>query len=192
MASLDDVLAKAQPRTATAEVCLRGDLIAEHERHVDALQREQIEGADDEELLALAETIAAIEGEIRDATVEFVFANIGRARWTSLLAGHPPTEEQRRNFGQRIDHNPETFPYEAIAASCTSPEGVTPEKVRELEAVLSIGEWEALWKACLRVNVSGSRLGESAAASAIRRRLRPRSEQPSDSASGEASSSDES
>lgn len=196
MTSLDDALAKAQPRTQTVSLCLRGDLIAEHERAVGELERAVIaselneDDVSEEHLLALAGTIQQIEADMRDATVDFVLANIGRARWTALLAEHPPTDEQRQQFGRRFDHNPDKFPHAAIAACCTSPDGVTVEQVHQLEEVLSAGQWQALWSACFQVNMGGARTGESKAASDVLRRLRPSSEQPSDSASAEVSSTD--
>lgn len=190
MPSIDDVLAKAQPRTIKVPVCFRGDLISEHATLNAQLEHAIGTGGSDDHLLELADALSAIETEMREATVEFVFTNLGRARWTELLAEHPPTDEQKKLYGRRFDHNPDTFPYAAIAASCTSPEGMTVDKVRELEDVVSAGQWSALWSGCLEANMGGAALGESPAASAVLRRLRPSSEPPAPTASAAASSSD--
>lgn len=189
MASIDDVLAKAQRRTVTVPVCLRGDLISEHARRAGELDQALLAGVDDTQALELADIVAGIEADLRDATVEFVFVNVGRARWTELLSEHPPTEEQKKLYGRRFDHNPDTFPHAAIAASCTAPDGMTADKVHQLEEIVSAGQWQALWAGCLEANVGGAALGESTAASAVLRRLRPSSEPPAPTASAAASSS---
>lgn len=190
MASIDDLLAKAQPRQATVRVCLRGDLLSEHDRLDADLRRRQQNGDDDQALLDLADQIAAVEADIVEASAEFVLTNIGRARWTQLCAEHPSTEEQRNELGRRVAQNPETFPYAAIAACCVAPEGMTPDNVRDLEDVVDVRTWSELWMTTLDLNVGGSAQGESEAASAVRRRLRPSSEQPAPTASDAASSSD--
>lgn len=190
MESIDDLLAKAQPRQATVRVCLRGDLLSEHDRLDADLRRRQQNGAEDQVLLDLADQIAAVEADIAEASAEFVLTNIGRARWTQLCAEHPATEEQRKELGRRVAQNPETFPHAAIAACCVAPEGLTPDKVRDLEDVVDVRTWSELWMTTLDLNVGGSAQGESEAASAVRRRLRPSSEQPAPTASAAASSSD--
>jgi hypothetical protein len=191
VASIDDVIASAKRRTETVRVCLREDLYAEHRRLVSELDRLEHGDAGDDQVVAAAEAVQAVEADIAAASVDFVFAGIGRGAWTRLLDEHPPTAEQRAD-SPRLDHNPDTFPYAAIAASLIAPEGVTAEKVAELEEHASVAVWNRLWGAALLVNVGGGHQGESEAASAALRRLRPRSEQPSDSASADPSSSDES
>lgn len=179
MTTLDDLLAKAQPRTVTVPLCLRGDLLEEHEQAKAALAIAQAERRDDAVQVELAEAVVGIETDIAEATVDFVLRNIGRRAWSDLLGEHPPTDDQREVFGRRLDHNPDTFPYAAVAASCVAPDGVTAEKIRELEEVISSGQWDELWAACLTVNMGSLKVGESKAASDVLSRLRPRSAQPS-------------
>lgn len=185
MASIDDVLASATRRTNTVTVSLRGDLADRH----DILVRQLAAADDDERLLELAEAVKAVEAEARAAAVDFVVVSIGKKRWTELLADHPSTEEHRLSFGRGLDYNPETFPYAAIAACCVAPEGLTPDKVRELEETMTVVEWDRLWGAVLTLNIGARLPGESEAASAILRRLRPNSEQPATTTPAGASSS---
>ena len=184
MASIDDILASAKPRSDTVRVSLRGDLAREYDR----LETELHAATDDARLLELAEQLEAVQADIRAHAVEFVIVGLGKKRWTDLLADHPPTDEQRAELGRWLDHNPETFPYEAIAASITDPEGLTAEKVHDLEDILTVGEWERLWRAVVAANVGDRVPGESLAASAVLRRLRPSSEPPATSAPPAASS----
>jgi hypothetical protein len=202
MPSLDELLASAARRTETVTVSLRGDLAREH---ADA-ERALSEAAFDEVLLdddapaaateavaagldALAQRVKDIESEIRDATLTFVVANVGKRRWNAIKEACPPTPEQVEHLGRRAEFDVERFPFFAIAESCIEPEGVTPEQIEALEEVMTVAEWDALWNAVLLVNL-GSRLpGESVAASAILRRMRPRSEPPATSGPPAASSS---
>lgn len=193
MTTFDDLIAKAQFRTAKVSLCLRGDLLEEHERAKGELAVAEATQAPPDLLVALAEAVLSIEADIRDATVEFVLRSIGRRAWSDLLAKFPPTDAQRIAFGRRLDHDPDTFPYEALAACIVEPEDVTPEKVRDLEEVITSSQWDELWVGgCLSLNVGAQHLGESRAASDVLRRLRPSSEQPEPITSAAASSPDES
>lgn len=188
MTSFDDVLAQVQPRTEMVRVCLRGDLIAAHQRADHELQQLLVGRGHDADTVAAAEAVQAIEQQMRDATVEFVFQHLGRTAWTDLLAEHPPTDEQKA-ANPRLDNNPETFPYAAMAASCIAPENATADSFRDLEERITAESWDQMWAATLVANLGGRDPGESGAASAVLRRLRPRSEQPSDAESDAASSS---
>lgn len=190
MAGIDDVLATATRRSETVALCLRGDLAKQHDDLVDELERLTSTNASDEETSAVAEQIAAVEADVHAATVEFVVAGMGRLAWSNLLAAHAPQPEHIATYGFRLRWNPETFPAAAIAASIVTPEDVTEDHVRRLEEIATEAEWEALWGAVLTVNLEGRRPGESRAASAILRRMRPSSEPPDPSESPAASSSD--
>lgn len=172
MASIDDILATAAPRTETVRLSLRSDLASEHDR----LEEELAAAVDDERLLDIAERMEAIQAEIRSSAVEFVLAGIGKRRWSELVADNPPTAEQVEQLGRRVPWNPDTFVYAAIAACVREPAGITVEKAASLEDVLTVAEWQRLWEAVLVVNVGDRSPGESLAASVVLRRLRPSSE----------------
>lgn len=190
--SIDELLAQAKPRRETVKLFLRGDLVAERDR-LDAELRAERAGEDSlagasSRVRDLAERVEALEEEMRRGEATFVVQAVGRKAWTDLLAKHPPTKEQRELFGRAIDNNPETFPAAAIVACLVEPTGVTGEQVARLEDTLSVGQWDELYLAVLRVNGGVDAPGESAAASAVLRRLRQNSEQPETMESVEASS----
>lgn len=168
-ANIDDVLASIVAPTTTELVCLRGDLLAEHERLTMLLAAEiQRDNAENRHAQApvVAEQLQAVEAQIREAEVEFTFVSIGEQAWTDLGALEPnlPTDEDRANG---YAFNPRTFPHAAVAASCTSPSGMTVEKSRQLAEKVSFGQWQKLWGACLRVNAGRGDSPFSLAASAV-------------------------
>lgn len=174
--SLGEVVAHVKPRTASVRLCLRGDLAREHERLEGELaeaRRRDDETNEPNQAPALARRIKDIEAQMRDDETEFVFTAIGTTAWSDLLAAHPPTKEQRATM--RVDHNPDTFPQEAIAASLVDPADATVDEVEALRAKLSIGQWSQLWTACLQANVGGETPGESSSASEVLRASGPSS-----------------
>jgi hypothetical protein len=127
MADIADILAQAENpeyvRVATARVLIRQDLLARHEE-LDAELQAAIasDGMHNRtpRAPALAAELEALEAEVEAAKVEFRFRSIGKRAWADLLAAHPPTREQKK-ADPRVDHNPDTFPAAAIAASCVDP-----------------------------------------------------------------------
>jgi hypothetical protein len=188
--SIEDILGQASPRREIVRLSLRGDLAALHEQleaELQGLVGRSDSLAADPRIADVAARIEDLEAEMRASEAEFTFRGIGRKAWTDLIGQHPPTDEQRKLLGRGIDHNPETFPAAAIAASLVEP-AATPEQVARLEEALTVGQWDRLWRAALEVNVGADLPGESLAASAVLRRLRQSSEQPERMASPEASS----
>lgn len=107
----------------------------------------------DPDRVAVAERIVEIEDQIAASIREFRFVSIGRKAWSDLLAQHPPTDAQRRR-DRGLDYNPDTFPYVAMAAACTSPV-MTVDQARNIGAspALDVAGWSELWGACIRANV---------------------------------------
>ncbi len=189
---LADVVAQAKPRTSSVRLCLRGDLVQEHERleHELAEARRSDEDSNEPDRAPdIARRIVDIERQMREDGTEFVFRAIGKTAWSDLLAKHPPTKDQR---DLKLDHNPETFSVAAVAASLTEPADADLDVVEELSAVLSIGQWAKLWSACVQANIGGEMPGESSAASAVLRSFDQSSTTARHAASLAASSSDES
>jgi hypothetical protein len=127
-----------------------------------AADKETISGAPD-----LARQVQELEAEIDAAKVEFRFVSVGHRQWADLMAAHPPTREQKK-LNPRSDHNPETFPVAAIAASCQRPE-LSVEEVQRLERALNDAQFNALWAKCLEANLGGLESPKSAAAGLIAR-----------------------
>lgn len=180
--SIDEILAAPQTRRRrSVDVSLRWDLVERlnelEAALAEARRLDESSNTPVEDLRApvLAEQIVAVQEELRATEITFVFESIGTRAWADLIAQHPPTAEHRK---AGLDHNPNTFPQAAIAASCVAPTGMTPEKVSALFARTdaTIGVYNALWAACCAANMDGRRPGESAAASAVLQRSRPNSE----------------
>lgn len=167
---VDDITPASQP----VRVCTRGDLVAELRRLEEQLVAAQ---RDDERLNRTAEApkiarrIAELEQEARSHEVELVVSSIGSTAWSNLMAAHPPTEAQRKQH-PGLDHNPDTFPYAAIAASLGEADDTN---VRKLADKISGGQWARLWSACLAVNVGDVSVPFSVRASAVLRGSDPSS-----------------
>lgn len=174
MQSIDEILAAADDpafrRIGVARISMvRQELLDEHARLealLPSLTTDTIDSHPDR--LPTAQRLAAIEAEIEASTVEFRFAGIGHRAWADLLKAHPPTRDQKRDMPQ-LDHNPETFPHAALAASSVDPV-MTVEQVHALESkpVMDVKAWTLLWTACLEANV-GSSAPKSLAAGLILR-----------------------
>lgn len=170
MTTIDDLLAEITAREKTVRILLRQDLLAEHDRleaelvqvcTVDAQENRDPQGP------AIAQRIVELEAEIDAAKRSFRFRAVGKKAWADLLALHPPTKDQLSE-APRLDHNPETFPPAAIAASCVDPV-ITPEQVDQLEQGLNLAQFDLLWTACLDANVRGDDSPKSLVAGPIAR-----------------------
>lgn len=169
--SLDDILAEAEDpayvRVATVKVLLRQDLVTRHaqlEGELAAAIARDAKTNDPDRAPDIAQQIDDLQGEMEAAKVEFRFRNIGRKAWADLLAAHPP-EKQHKEL--KTDHNPETFPIAAIAASCSEPAGVDEGAVRRLEAALTDSQFTSLWRACIDANLGGVDVPKSLVAGRI-------------------------
>jgi hypothetical protein len=174
-------------------VLLDTDVLAE----IDDLERQLQQAVDDDEredrmdrspkAKKLAQRIVELQAQAREAERVFVFRSIGYRAWRDLQLEHPPTDEQLAKSPE-LDVNPDTFTSVAIAASCVQPTGVTVDKVRQLEDILTGGQYLQLWTACAQANARGSQIPNSLAASAVLRRSGRSSRQRRTTGSREASS----
>jgi hypothetical protein len=172
-ASIADILADAENpayvRVTTARLLLRHDLVVRHEELEAELNAAIL---DDSAMNRLPEAprivadIEALETEIEASKVSFKFRAIGKRAWADLIAKHPPTKDQRVAH-PGVDHNPETFPITAIAASCIEPV-LTVDDVGRLERALASTQFDLLWAKCVEANV-GMSDPKSSAAGLIRR-----------------------
>ncbi len=139
MTELDQVLAGITARQARARVCLRGDLIAEHEQ-AEADLRKAL--ADDQTenrhaaAPAVARRVVDLEQQIDAASTDFVMQAIGQRAWSDLLAEHPPSEEDRADGWA---FNSRTFLVAAVGASCVSPAGMTAAGAERLFEMIRSG-----------------------------------------------------
>lgn len=189
-ADFEQILAGVRPKTVTVRVCLRGDLLAQHE----ALERELAQARRDDAVESrhdlapgVARRLQELEAELDAAAVEFTFRAIGQKAWTDLLVQHKPNEEHRE---VGYEFNPTTFPQVAMAAAAVEPM-MTEAQAQQLFAAVNFGQWQQLWRGCLAVNVEGSTVPFSAAASAVLRGYETKSESLTNNESPAASSSAE-
>lgn len=163
--TISDILAEAENpayvRVVTARVLLRQDLARRH-AELEAKLQAAVERdvataagslADPVTATDVAAELRALEAEMDAARAEFRFRSIGRRAWADLIAKHPPTKKQAQEL--RVDHNPDTFPMAAMAASCVEPAGTDEDALRRLEAVMTDTQFTELWRACVDANVGG-------------------------------------
>jgi len=189
--SIDELLAEATARTVSVRVLLRQELLEQHTALETELQAAlNADASENRDAVGptLARRLVEFEAEIEAAKREFTFKAVGRKKWADLLAEHPATKEQKR-VRDRLDHNPETFPVAAIAASCVSPK-LTLDSARKLEDAINSSVFDELWQACLDANVGGSGSPKSLLAGSIMRANADLEKSRSSSGLPEASSSD--
>lgn len=170
MATIDDILASASLPEQTVSLCLNGRLNAEHQaldaelKAMGEFTQSHLGEADPR--APLAQRIADIEAQMAASETPFVFRALPQRRYRELLNAHPGEPSQR--------FNADTFPRELIAACCIDPALSLPDVDRLFDA-LNEGAVEVLFMAAFTVNEGLSRVPFSKAASAVTRRLEPKS-----------------
>lgn len=171
--TIEEILADANDpafrRVATARISLVSQALRDEHAALDAqLTTFDADVVSDPSRKRVLDRISEIEAEIEASTVEFRFQCVGHRAWSDLLLKHPPTPAQKK-LEKNLDHNPLTFPYEAMALSCVSPV-MTAAQVRELDSspLMDVKNWNELWGACIRANVAEA-APKSLAASILRR-----------------------
>lgn len=166
MSSVADILAARKPRQQRVRFLFDGDLAAELDRTRQALRSALVDQSAlaSDEVSTLRQKLSDLESAADAATVEFVFAAIGRARLDELKAQNPPTEEMWARYRERVKANPLMTPPEfdpeamapaLIAASCVDP-SMTVDEAQKLWDELSDGEAARLFEAAWNVNSQGS------------------------------------
>jgi hypothetical protein len=165
MPTIDEIIGSAKLPEQTVRLCMRGDLVAEHQaldaRIKDMGTWEPSSLADSDPRAALAEQIADLESEIADAERDFTFRALGRRKYRELLDAHPGEPGTR--------FNAESFIPALIAACCISPE-MTRTDADRLFDVLNEGAVEVLFMAAYTVNEGLTKVPFSATASALTRK----------------------
>src|SRR5262245_61934332 len=151
-----------KPNTATALICTRFDLLAEHTETDGKLTAART----DPERRKLAERVVALEAEIAESEKSFTFADIG-GRWLALIGEHPPTKEQLE-ADPKLDHNPDTFPVVAVAESSAEPK-LTVRQVERMRERLQMVQWRKIWAATLEANLGMAMAPKSLLAGAVLR-----------------------
>jgi hypothetical protein len=184
MSELDALIDEATPVSQPVLICTRGDLIGEHARleaQLEQAQRDDSALNRSPEAPKVARKIAKLEQQMRDSAKELTVTAVGAVAWSEMLAAHEPTRKQRDEH-PGLDHNPETFPFAAVAASLGEPDD---GKVRKLAEKIGHGQWSQLWGACLTVNV-----GKASVPFSVRASLALRGSQRSGESAGSGESPD--
>lgn len=148
MRNFKTMLAEAKLPERTVEICLRGDLAADHEALERDLERAENTGADSlagSGATALAERIEALEAEMREHTYTFRLRALPRPQWRALVAEHPPRKADDGSVvdSDRIGVNADTF-YEAIIRACLIDPELTDEEWASLAEALTDRQYEDL------------------------------------------------
>lgn len=142
----------------STQVTLRGDLLDAVELLEEKLEQVRADEAGSnrtpKESLRIAEEIQKLEAQARESEVVFSFEALGRGAMARLQAQHPPTDAQRKEFGEELDHNPETFPPALMSATCVVPAELHGDLAEwtDIHENWSNGQVTRLWRTCMLAN----------------------------------------
>lgn len=155
------IIAAAKLPERSAELCLRGDLVARFQdlyRELKAAQEREKGGGslDGGESLGLARQIDELRQEMAAHSVTFTFRGLPRttkdpakATWSALLAAHPPRDGDDQD--KLLGLNRDTFYPALVRASLVDPV-LDEDDWATLDGSLSDGQFQALVNAAWMVN----------------------------------------
>lgn len=173
--SIKEQLKAAKLPEHTITVCLRGDLVAEIEDLDDQLRRareqEQATGskrmANKSASLDLANRIEALRTEMAEAEITFRLRALPKDRWRDLKLAHPPNEDDQQD--QRLGVDLYGLAPQVLPQVTVEPE-MDADDWRQLEQVVSSGDWNRLAIAAVMLHEMGVDIPKSALASLVRER----------------------
>jgi hypothetical protein len=164
MKNFKTMLAGAKLPERTVEICLRGDLVAEHEdaeRELEAAEKKPTDSLAGNGTAKIIERIEALEAEMREATQTFTLralphrrsARDDRPTHNELKKAHPPRREGGEVIAGDEDYgyNVDAFNEALVRLSVVEPE-LDAADWDDLLAVLSEGQFSKLAVACLFLN----------------------------------------
>ena len=196
---LAEVVSGHKPRQVTVRLCPDVQLADELAQARQTLQefRKASSTLDETAIQEALQKVEDLQATVDEVTVEFVLQGIPRAKWRTLQDQHQPSKKQREQFLQQgviLDHDPDTFPPAAIAASLVSPVEDTPEatlqQIQKLWDEWHYGEAERLWRACLEANLGVASVPKRSTGSVTTSRSETKSEPLTNSESPGQSFSD--
>ncbi|GIE35894.1 hypothetical protein Ait01nite_089390 [Actinoplanes italicus] len=125
--TVEQIVAEGRLPEETVKICLRADLVAEHERLDTELERlletPVLKFGGDPRRAQLAEQIRALEEQMAESTIEFRMRAMPKRRWRRLVAEHPPRRTPDDEVDPRDDRgvNSETFLPAIVKASTVEP-----------------------------------------------------------------------
>jgi hypothetical protein len=148
---------------ATVRVCFDRALVSELERVEDALrdaEKERNGMLGDDKLVRLKERANDLRKQVNKKSTTLVFESMGRTKWESFMADHPPTDEQIKEAEAskqtRPRFNPETFPAAAMLRTCVEPEGFDAEDARFIAEELPVWKYVRVFDTVLNANEYGA------------------------------------
>jgi hypothetical protein len=173
-ADFTTLLAAAKLPERTVQVCLRGDLVAEHEAADRALVEAQRNPSDSKEgngSGSLIATVERLQAEMRDSTYPFRIRAMDRVAFRALIAAHPPrrTENDEPDAGDvQAGFNRDTYFDALLKASVVDPV-LSDEQFADLLSKLTDRQYGDLTDAAWMVNRNEVSVPFSLAASRARR-----------------------
>ncbi|GEM_PF-6380895 len=113
---------RRKPPTRSVRICIDPDLLAERDRLrrlLDEVRRTDERSNSRDRAPQVEADLAAVEAEIRDATVTFTFRALPRAEWRRLVAAHPPADG---DAADGLDFDPDGICAPLLAAASVDPE----------------------------------------------------------------------
>ena len=155
----------------TVPVCLRADLVAEHERldrELVALRRNPPDSLGGDGRGELADRIRELEAEMAAAVYDFRLRALPSAGFRALLAAHPPRKDDVDVVVSDADlgFNPDTF-FPAIARACIVDPELDDDTWAELDEKLTHRQFDDLAQAAWRLNCGDVDVPFSRAASTL-------------------------
>jgi hypothetical protein len=119
------MLASAKLPEKTVQICLRGDLAAEHETAEKALEQAEknalsADSLDGGGVGELADRLEALEAQMREHTYPFRLRALPKPKWRALVAEHQPRRDDDGEVlaaDRFLGVNADTF-FEAITKAC--------------------------------------------------------------------------
>lgn len=183
MNSILEVIREAKRPERTATVCLRGDLVSEHEDLEKHLVKTRAEGGETDPIVG---RIAELQQAMQNAMVTFRFRAIGSMGSLDLAAGHPARPDD--DDDKRLGYNRSTY-YPAVIRACCyaierdeetlSPDEVTDEDWTALLDALSSTQFDKVFGAAWLCDHEDVEVPTSPLALLISQRTSESSTQPS-------------
>lgn len=123
MTDIKTMLTNAKLPERSVPICLRGDLVAEHEeleRQLGDVNRRAADSLAGNGAGELIDQLEALQEQMRAATVTFRLRALPKPRWRALLAEHPPRhddDDKPLPEDAAVGVNLETF-WDAIVRAC--------------------------------------------------------------------------
>jgi hypothetical protein len=167
------MLAEAALPETTVQICLRGDLAADHElaeRELEQAQKQAPDSLAGNGAAAIAERIEGLEAQMREHTYDFRLRALPRPAWRALVASHEPrrTADNEIDPADRMGVNSETF-FDAMIRACLVDPELDDAEWAQLNEALTDMQYENLSDAAWALNRREVDVPFSRAASRMRR-----------------------